>query len=32
MMERVWMKGNPPTLSMGMEIGKATMENNMEVP
>ena len=32
MLERVWRKGNPPTLSVGMKIGTATMENSMEVP
>ena len=26
MLERVWRKGNPPTLLVGMEIGAATME------
>ena len=32
MMERVWEKGNPPTLLVGMYIGVATMENSMEIP
>ena len=32
MLDRVWRKGNPPTLLVGMEIGTATMENSMEVP
>ena len=32
MLERVWRKGNPPTLLMGMEIDAATLENSMEVP
>ena len=32
MLERVWGKGNSPTLLVGMEIGKATIENAMEVP
>ena len=32
MLERVWRKGNPPTLLVGMQIGVATMENNMVVP
>ena len=27
MLERVWRKGNPPSLLMGMSIGTATMEN-----
>ena len=31
MLERVWGKGNPPTL-LGMEVGAAAMENNMKVP
>ena len=32
MLERVWRKGNPPTPLAGMEVGAATVENNMEVP
>ena len=32
MLERVWRKGNPPTLLVGIQIGTATMENSMEVP
>ena len=32
MLERVWRKGNPPILLVGMSIGAATMENSMEVP
>lgn len=32
MLERVWIKGNPPTLLVGMYIGRTTVENNMEVP
>ena len=32
MLERVWRKGNPPTLLVGMYIGVATMENTMEFP
>ena len=32
MLERVWRKGNPLALLVGMQIGAATMENNMEVP
>ena len=32
MLERVWRKGNPPTLLVGMQTGISTMENNMEVP
>ena len=29
---RVWRKGNPPTLLMGMSSGTAIVENSMEVP
>ena len=32
MLERVWRKGNPPTLLVGMKIDTATMENSMEFP
>ena len=32
MLERVWRKGNPPTLLVGTSIGTATVENSMEVP
>ena len=32
MLERVWSKGNPPTLSVGMQIDTSTMENGTEVP
>ena len=32
MLERVWRKGNPPTLLVGMYIGAATMENSMASP
>ena len=32
MLKRVWRKGDPPTLLMGMQVGAATMENTMEVP
>ena len=32
MLERIWRKGNPPTLLVGTYIGAATMENSMEVP
>ena len=31
MLERVWRKGKPPTLLVGMKIGTATTENSMEV-
>ena len=32
MLERVWRKGNSPTLLVGMQIGSVTMENSIEVP
>ena len=32
MLERVWRKGDPPTLRVGMQIGATTMENSLEVP
>ena len=32
MLERVWRKGNPLKLLVGMYIDTATMENSMEVP
>ena len=32
MLERVWRKGNPPALLVGMSIGTTTIENSMEVP
>ena len=32
MLERVWKKGNPLALSVGMQIGTVTMENSMEIP
>ena len=31
MLERVWRKGNPPILLVGMQIGTITMENSMVV-
>ena len=31
MLDRVWRKGNPPTLLVGMQIEAAIMENSMEV-
>ena len=31
MLERVWRKGNPLTLLVGMQIGIATMENSVEI-
>ena len=30
--KRVWRKGSPPTLLLGMEIGEVTTESSMEVP
>ena len=32
MLVRVWEKGDPGTLFMGMKIGAATVENSIEVP
>ena len=32
LLERVWRKGNPPTLLVGMQTGTATMENSVEIP
>ena len=32
MLVRMWRKGNPPTLLVGMQAGAATLENSMEVP
>ena len=32
MLKRVWRKGNPLTLLVGMQTSTATMENNMEIP
>ena len=29
---RVWRKGNPPTLLVGMQTSTATMENSVEIP
>ena len=29
---RVWRKGNPPTLLVGMHVGVVTVENHMELP
>ena len=31
MLERIQRKRNSPTLFLGMQVGAATMENNMEV-
>ena len=32
MLERMWTKGNPSTLLVGMQTGAATVENSMEFP
>ena len=32
MLERVWRKGNPLTLLVGMQNSTATMENSVEIP
>ena len=32
MLDRVWEKGNPLALLVGMQIDTATMENSMEIP
>ena len=32
MLERVWRKGNTPTVLVGMSVGTATMENSVDVP
>ena len=32
MLERVWRKGTPLTLLVGMQTSTATMENNVEFP
>ena len=32
MLARMWRKGNPPTLLVGMQAGEATLENSMELP
>ena len=32
MLERVWRKGNPLTLSVGMQTSTAIMENSVEIP
>ena len=31
MLERVWRKGNPPTLLVGMQTSTTTMENSVEI-
>ena len=32
MLERMWRKGNTPTLLVGLEVDAATMENSIELP
>ena len=32
MLKRLWRKGNPLTLLVGMQIDTATMENSVEIP
>ena len=32
MLERMWRKGNPCALLVGMQTGEATVENSMEFP
>ena len=32
MLERMWTKGNPSALLVGMQTGEATVENSMEFP
>ena len=32
LLERVWWKGNPLTLLVGMQTSTATMENSVEIP
>ena len=32
MLARMWRKGKPPTLLVGMQAGAATLENSMEAP
>ena len=32
MLARMWKKGNPLALLVGMQTGAATLENSMEVP
>ena len=32
MLVRMWRKGNPPTLLLGMQAGAATLGNSMQVP
>ena len=32
MLARMWRKGSPCALLVGMQVGAATMENNMDIP
>ena len=32
LLERMWRKGIPPTLLVGMQVGAASLENTVEVP
>ena len=32
LLERLWRKGNPSALLLGMQTGVATVENSMEFP
>ena len=32
MLERLWRKGNPSVVLVGMQMGEATVENNVEFP
>ena len=32
MLERLWRKGNPSTMLVGLYVGAATVENSTEVP
>ena len=32
MLERMWRKGVPLTVLVGVQVGTATLENSMEVP
>ena len=32
MLERMWKKGNPSALLVGMQTGEATVENSIEFP
>ena len=32
MLERVWRKGNPLTLLVGMQTNRATIDNRVEIP